>query len=151
MKERLYFVQAGDPISADAYNRMVRNNNLALRADHAPQPDEYLLVAQVAEIQAFDTINRLLHCVEPGASEVFDVRLPELYTEASRDFGTPIGIVNYAYVDLNERNATGGSPAEQQFLTPPLVIGEIILVEFAAGTDDYVMVGDGRMWAVDPT
>lgn len=151
MSQKLYQVKAGDPISASEYNRMTRAVNSFLQENHSPMAAQYAAVAQTAEIAVLDFANSLIQCIETtGATDQFDVRLPELYTEASRAFGGTIGTVTYVYSDLNTRTATGTGDPETQYLTPPLVVGEVIEIMFAGGPDDYVMLGDGRMWAIDP-
>ena len=82
-----------------------------------------------------------------GSARIWTVELPPVYTEPSRNFGGSIGNVTYVYTDHNTRTATG-STTETQYLTPPLILDEVI--EARDENSVFRMLGDGRMWAVDP-
>ena len=154
MTKRVERAFAGQTLSATRYNRLVDAINEQIDAaagsvgtDPGFRPREIIAV----EIKALAAIIEnpvYIDCVLPGESAnvdavVYRLNLPQIYTETSR-----VG-VSYLYTDLNTRTATSaGQTDETQFLTPPLTVGEIV-----AGWDDYGtwrMLGDGRMWAVDP-
>ena len=142
-------VSRGERITADATNRLVDKVNAIARPNLAQVPAaipaQRTRFLQIADI---DPANTYIQCVHLGAvSDPFQVNLPNIYIETQRDFGGTIGLVTYVYTDRNTRTATGTS-TETQFLTPPLVIGEVIQV--APVEEFFLMLPDGRMWAVDP-
>ena len=99
---------------------------------------------QRLQVNQLDSANRQMTCILPGqtpTAAVFTVDLPEIFTETSR------GIETYVYTGLNTRTATAGEVVELQEITPPFVVGEIIMVQYVSEVGQYRFQGDGRMWA----
>lgn len=147
-------VQAGDSISARQINDLVDRANATVLDIPTAQPDDVpALQLMLLEIETLDDVNVLVECKLPfGATHTdrWQVYLPQIYTESQRTF-TVGGTVSYIYGTLNSRTASNGSdPDELQRLTPPLVVGERIAVWWDPEQARWTMLGDGRMWAIEP-
>lgn len=151
--------RAGQRLGATQLNRVVdRVNQISeLPTGFGKQPDLAYVAVQPLQILSLNPpVPYTMLCVLPGqffdlSPQTFEVELPQIFRETSRNFGGTIGSVSYVYTDINTRDATGPGGTETQYLTPPLLPQEIIQVAVLNdGVERYEMVMDGRMWAIDP-
>lgn len=144
-------VASGDRVRTSDHNELVSGMRRFAGDPGVVSDDAAPSNGTLLEIVSLDNPNARLVCKPVGGdgTDSLEVLLPPLYTELSRPF--PAGTVTYVYTDINTRTASGAAgPNETQLLTPPILAGEIIATEWSDANVAYVMLGDGRMWGVDP-
>lgn len=108
----------------------------------------------ILEIVDASTVGVLV-CMHPGMfgtanAEQYDVYSPPSFSWVEHDG------ITYAYTDVNTRTASDGGTPETQYLTPALLVGDLLMCEavmYPSGltstwrwSDRNV---DGRQWAAD--
>ena len=144
---------AGQTLGAGRLNRIVDNLNDVRQQTFSITPTELDRdTFVVLEIKTLEFNPTSLTCVYPGmgatgGAEEFTVILPLHFTESSRDIGLA-SPVTYVYSDINTRTASSpGETAENQTITPPLIVGELIFAS-PASNGNLLMWADGRYWGV---
>jgi len=148
MTRRAPHWRAREPVSAAKLNRVSSEINDLAKGRFSVTPVDGTGNTRIIllEVLTIDDGLRTMDCVIPGTSGVpvpfiYTVSLPQLFTETTRTGG-----FQYTYSTLNARAQTAPA-AEDQEITPNLIVGDEIVARDLNNGLSWVWAPDGRMWA----